>query len=254
MTNWIVYEQPLNERMRLFLRLDCMFRQAYYSLDKPSVWDGRASMASLLDILSFFSRMDIKSEVAKELERHADTLRRLERMLGIDIVRLNEVLDEVRGILERLYPKAQFGQSLRQNEFLSAIGKRIVMPGGTCEFDLPAYHQWLQGPAEPRIRDLQEWMEEFAPIPQAIALILALIRESAVPSREVAQAGVFQKSLDPNATWQLVRVSVLAEHRYFAEISGGKHRFTVRFMLPMGAERPVQAAEDVEFELACCMM
>jgi cell division protein ZapD len=254
MTNRIVYEQPLNERMRLFLRLDCMFRQAYYSLDKDSVWDGRAGMATLLDILSFFSRVDIKSEVARELERHAETLGRLERAPGVDIVRLKEVLDEVHGILERLYPKAQFGQRLRQNEFLSAISKRIVMPGGTCEFDLPAYHQWLQRPAEARIHDLQEWIEEFAPIPDAIALILALTRESAVPSREVAQAGIFQKNLDPNAAWQLVRVSVPAETRYFAEISGGKHRFTVRFMLPMGAERSVQAAEDVEFELACCVI
>lgn len=199
--------------------------------------------------------MDIKGEVTKELERHVANLERLRSSPGVDGTRLEEALGTVKGVLSELYAiKWQLGQRLRQNELLSSIGKRSGIPGGTCEFDLPIYHHWLQGMAEARIRDLKEWLGEFTPIQQSIDLILTFTRQSAVPSHEVAQNGFFQKNLDPAAPWQLIYVTVPADSPYYPEISAGKHRFTVRFMQPKGEERAVQADEDVEFELGCCMI
>ena len=37
---------------------------------------------------------------------------------------------------------------------LLSVG-RIAIPGGTCAFDLPAYHAWQQGPAAVRRADLE---------------------------------------------------------------------------------------------------
>ena len=34
------------------------------------------------------------------------------------------------------------GQSLTENDWLMSIRSRIGIPGGTCGFDLPAYHAW----------------------------------------------------------------------------------------------------------------
>ena len=35
------------------------------------------------------------------------------------------------------------GLHLRDNDWLMTIKQRTAIPGGVCEFDLPAYHYWL---------------------------------------------------------------------------------------------------------------
>jgi hypothetical protein len=47
----LIFEQPLNERMRTFLRLDFLYSQALYHNEMQSQWGSRAAMGSLLDIL-----------------------------------------------------------------------------------------------------------------------------------------------------------------------------------------------------------
>ena len=61
----VVYEQPLNERMRTFLRLDFLYSQTMYHEERPDQWSTRAAMSSLLEILAITARGDIRSEVLK---------------------------------------------------------------------------------------------------------------------------------------------------------------------------------------------
>ena len=42
----LIFEQPLNERMRTFLRLDFLYNQALYHNEKASPWGSRAAMSS----------------------------------------------------------------------------------------------------------------------------------------------------------------------------------------------------------------
>ena len=63
----------------------------------------------------------------------------------------------------------KLGQHLRDNEWLMMIKQRSAIPGGVCEFDLPAYHYWLNRSADERRRDLAAWIEPFAPIAAALA-------------------------------------------------------------------------------------
>ncbi len=251
----IIYEQPLNERIRTFLRLEFLFDQTKAFLAKDSVWDSRAALVGILEILSIFSRADLKTEVMKELERQALVLERLEENPGVDRTRLNELLNQMDGLIDNMHSlKGQVGQELRQNEFLSSIRQRITIPGGTCDFDLPAYHFWLQQPAAKRHQQLQHWFKNFEAIAQSASVILRLIRESVPSVKEVAEAGFFQKSLDPSTPCHIVRVAVPIDCPYFAEISGGKHRFTVRFLEQRPEERPVQTTDNISFELACCII
>ena len=66
----VIYEQPLNERMRTFLRLEFLYTQATYHSELPNPWSARAAVASLLEILAITARGDSRSDVLKELERH----------------------------------------------------------------------------------------------------------------------------------------------------------------------------------------
>ena len=69
MSSSIIYEHPLSERMRFFMRLEHLFRQAAYTLRGYSVWDSRSTLMSLTAILDILSRGDLKTELLKELER-----------------------------------------------------------------------------------------------------------------------------------------------------------------------------------------
>lgn len=254
MDNAVTYEQPLNERIRSFLRLEHLFKQAGFLVRGSSVWHSQAALHTLLDIQNLLGRNDVKTEVLKELERHTANLARLEQNPDVDRGRLSEILDELDMLIDRMYSNSQpLGHELKQNEFLNAIRQRASIPGGTCDFDLPGYHHWLERPSESRIRDLSHWLAAFSVLEQAITIILGLIRESSVSKHAVAEQGFFQRSMDANSPCQILRVTLPAEAEYFPEISGGKHRFTIRFMqLPNLAERPVPIQEDIEFLLCCC--
>jgi cell division protein ZapD len=250
----ILYEHPLNERVRTFLRLESLFTQAAHHVKCGSEWDSRATLTCILEILSIFGNANLKSEVLKELERHAVGLKRLEHNPEIDTRQLTGLLDVIGNHIESLHGiNGQIGSELKSSEFLISIRQRSAIPGGTCDFDLPAFHYWLQQPAKDRTDDLYRWLNSFDAIGQAIQLILKLTRESTTLVPTIAGVGVYQKTLDPNLPYQLVRIALPAGSPYFAELSGGRHRFTARFLNFSTIEtRARQTDEDVEFELACC--
>lgn len=252
----ILYEHPLNERVRMFLRLEYLFKQAAYHVKHGTEWDSRATLSCILEILSISGNTNLKSEVLKELERHSSSLKRLEKNPGIDHRQLVTLLDEIGNQVDRLHRiNGQIASDLKTSEFLISIRQRSAIPGGTCDFDLPAYHYWLQQPAKKRTDDLYRWLHNFDAVGQAIQLILKLTRESANLRVATATGGIYQKTLDPNLPYQLVRIALPADATYFAELSGGRHRFTARFLDFSTVEnRAIQTDQDVGFRLACCVI
>lgn len=254
MTNKITYEFPLNELIRVFIRLEQLFEQFNHFLNGASVWDKRAALNVLLDIMTIFSRNDLKSELLKELDRNGKALNRIAHSQGVDAEKLNQLLGEVSQTSKKLYASSgKIGIHVLESDLFQSIAQRSSIPGGTCSFDLPEFHYWLEQEEPIRLRDLQQWSSPFNDIRNAIDLILNLIRNSSDETREIAKAGFFQISLDRSQPYQLIKVSLDKSLRYFAEISGGKHRCTVRFMVPSHDEkRPLQSSDDVSFTLSCC--
>jgi cell division protein ZapD len=256
MADNIVYEQPLNERVRTFLRLEHLFDTEDHFLANESEWDSRACLTLLLDIIDMLGRSDVKTELIKELERHAVTLTNLKKNPDIDLERLEIILGDINFHLEVLRDSSyQPGQMLRQDELITSIKQRSSIPGGSCNFDLPAYHHWLQNSIAERNHDLDKWREDLLVIKNSIRLALHMIRNNANPVIEQALNGFFQKPIKGNIVCQMVRVVMPKGSTYFPEISGGKHRFTVRFLeQDSTADRPVQTKKSVEFELHCCIL
>ena len=252
----VLYEQPLNERIRTFLRLEYLFKQAAYHLSRDSEWDSRATLTCILEILDIFGNTNLKSETLKELERHSANLKRHEQNPDIDHAHLGKLLANINARMEGMHQvNGQIANDLKASEFLVSVRKRSAIPGGTCDFDIPAFHYWLKQPARVRTHDLAHWLGNFDAIGQAIQLILKLTRESAALKMTLASGGVYQRTLDPNRPCQLVRIALPPDAPYFAELSGGRHRFTARFMTFSTAdERARQTDQDVEFELACCVI
>jgi cell division protein ZapD len=250
-----VFEHPLNEKCRTWLRLSHLFEQFEFHMPHSAEWHARAAMTALLDIANVLSRADIKSELLKELERYRQSLSRMANSPGVDTDRLEHILENLyrscQGVREI---NGQLAQALRSNEFLNSIVQRNSIAGGSFDFDLPQYHYWLQMPQEERSLQLDDWRHEISPVQDAVELLLGLIRSSAVPTQETAPNGLFQQPLPGNAMAQLVRVGIPSAGGMYAEISGGKHRFSVRFLDCSDWQHPAQVDRTVAFTLSTCLM
>lgn len=253
MTDTVTYELPLNERIRTFMRLEHLFSQASYTLRGYSTWDSRATLNTLVDILELLARSDFKTELLKELEALHNSLSALGNAPGVDLEQLTTIVDELSESMNALHQvDGQLGQALRENEIIATLLQRNTVIGGNCKFDMPAYHFWLQQPADSRIEKVENWYDQLKIANRPIALILGILRESANPSQQLANSGFYQQSLDTNIETKLIQVTIENQRPYFAELSGGKHRFTVRFMEPRESGRPMQTNDDVSFQLTCC--
>ncbi len=254
MSHQIIYEHPLNERIRTLLRLEHLFTRIAFHLPQPDEWSSRAAINGLLDITNILARADIRSEVIKELERHAASLNKIRSAPGVDGQQLDLILTDLENSTNKLRQiTTQIGRRLRDNEFLNSIMQRSTIPGGTCDFDLPQYHYWLQQPLTTRHADLESWFEELKPLQSATQLLLSLMRNSAHASQMQATAGLYQRTLESQSPAQLIRVGLPTESTLFPEISGGKHRFAIRFLEPGHSGRPNQTRLDVSFSLICCI-
>jgi cell division protein ZapD len=152
--------------------------------------------------------------------------------------------------LNQLQGKA--GQALTSNEWLMSIRSRITIPGGTCEFDLPAYFAWQQLPAARRRADLLQWLEHVTPLAESLSVLLNLLRDAGLPQRVVAQGGNYQQSLPPNKQYHLLRVRLPDEEGLVPEISGHRLMVSVRFMRQDAEGKSRPATEDINFELTLC--
>ncbi len=255
MNDTIFYEQPINERMRSFLRLEHLFKQAAYTLRGYSIWDSRSTLTSITSILDLLARTDLKTELLKELERQEKTLSALSDLAGVDKEQLNNILKQIETSQQNILDfNGQLGQDIREHELLNSLRQRSSIVGGTCDFDIPYLHYWLQQPPEYRIEKLEDWLEKLEIISHPISLILDITRESSSPINIAAEKGFYQQNIDSNSPVQLIRVGLPRDSEYFPEISAGKQRFSIRFMLQQDGERPIQSSDDLDFQLICCTL
>ncbi len=250
----IIYEHPLNERIRSMLRLEHLFRLAAHYNSQEKSWDSRIFITTLIDILDIFSRGDLKNELLKELERSANTMNNLMANPNVDSSRLSTILKAMEHLIDNLHAlKNQPGNELREDEFLNSIRQRSTIPGGTCDFDLPLYHRWLEQPWELRRDDQKRWFAQLDPIRQAIELLLKMIRNSADPVSAHTDNGSYQQNLNSSHPVQLLRVALSADSPYYAEISGSRHRFNIRFLQP-GSGKALLASTPINFQISCCSL
>lgn len=79
----------------------------------------------------------------RDLERQKAATQQLQANPAIAEVALDRTLEDLH---TRVFPNSHRWRGklviLTENDWLTAIRSRISIPGGTCEFDLPAYHAW----------------------------------------------------------------------------------------------------------------
>ena len=249
----IRYEHPLNERVRTLMRLEGLFTRVNHFAGQDAAPDHHAALVALFEITDVAARADLKTDLLQELERQRQVLSPLRQNPQIDQRTLEELLEHIDAVTTQLLAQTgKVGMHLRDNEWLMAIKQRTAIPGGVCEFDLPAYHWWLHQDAQTRRTDLRSWIEPFAAIRAGTAIVLRLLRDNGRASRHVAHRGAFQLMLTTTKVAQLLRLTLSRNHGCVPEISANKYALNIRFIGVSGMDRGAVYDHDVEFELVFC--
>lgn len=250
----ILYEYPFNERIRTYLRLEHLFRRLSELVPRDHPIDHHYALATIFEVIDVAARADLKTDVMKDLEKQKSVLNSYR---GNPVI-AEAVLDDVIKKLDRCFATlhalpGKAGQSLAENDWLMSIRSRVGIPGGTCEFDLPAYHAWQHLDAQTRRADLERWAQSLAPFAESIHLLLKLLRDSGSPQKVMAAGGQLQQALPPGRTFQLLRLRINQALGLVPEISGNRLMVSVRLMRQEAGDRLQASSGNASFELTLCL-
>lgn len=249
----ILYEYPFNERIRTYLRLEHLFKRLGELVNRQTALDHHYALTTIFEVMDVASRADLKSDVMKDLEKQKQVFNSYRGNPAIAESALNEVIAELEHCFTALNHLAgKAGQSLTENDWLMSVRSRMGIPGGTCEFDLPAYYSWQHHLFSSRQTDLARWSEPLTPLANAIYLLLKILRESGSAQKMIASHGQFQQNLPQGKPYQLLRMRLDQSLELIPEISGNRLIVMIRLMRQDETERLHAIAEDAAFELTLC--
>ncbi len=247
-----VYEFPLSERIRTWLRLEDLFDKALFFIRADDARSHHAALLGIFEIVDVTTRSEMKSELIQELDRQKSSLEALRANPAVDSVRLHEILARITSALAEVHAMTgKIGQHVRDNEWLAGIKGRAGIPGGACSFDLPVYHYWLSQSASMRNADLMGWLRPLLPLKTAVDVVLRILRDSGHVSQHTAVQGMFQLMLG-GRTAHLLRVALDASCA--PEVSANKYALNIRLLSPDTVQKPRPCEQDVVFELTFCSL
>lgn len=250
----IIYEQPLLEKIRIFLRLEQLVKRFNFHIQDHPAQSSESAIGLLLELYNLSARLDLKSEILKEIDRQAIVIQQRRSQGQVDAVTQDDVLESLSEASARLYAlQGPLGQRLKNHSFFTVLHQRSSLPGGINGFDIPLYQYWLSKPIEARLKDLHYWVEPYQTANNAIQIIMLLIRGCNFGEMTVAKGGFYQSTLDLKTSYQLLRIEIPNDVDYYPEVSAGRQRFSVRFVsIQDMEERGKQVMEDVDFKLTLC--
>jgi len=253
MKETIIYDQPLNEVIRVCLRLEQLFQQIDHQLADDSTLGSRNLIVYIINVLHILERPDLKAKLAKELTHLHANLSRFNESPEVDKTKITQLTQQLeqhsRNMIET---SGKIGYRLRDIELLNTLRLHLASPGGGCSFDIPLYHCWLQQPAESRQTTMKEWLSEFDEIRKATSLVLDLVRNNAKVEEKTAIHGFYQELLDPQSNLRMIRIGIDKSLPAFPEISIGRHFLSVRIFTLDIVKRPVQYTQNLPFWISYC--
>ncbi|QIQ21834.1 cell division protein ZapD [Zophobihabitans entericus] len=242
----IIFEHPLSEKMRTWLRIEFLIKQIYtnkiFNQDNALLF-----FHTLSELLEIVERSDVRSDLLKELEIQKQKLAVWSNVDGVDVALLHSLLDKLSALSIQLNTNPRLGQELKEDRFLSSIRQRLMIPGGCCSFDLPSFYLWLHLPQSERDTQVLNWISCFSSLHDALAICMQLIRQTSIFKPYQCNSNFYQ---DNNEEAELLRIRVPLEPRVFPQVSGAKSRYAIRFLPFKTGEQEQRCA--FQFELACC--
>ena len=172
-----VFEFPLKEKVRNYLRVEQLLGQLKSSASSESPQLQTVFFEQLFELLDLIERLDLRSDMSKDLDAHEKNLVYWSQHPKIDSAALEQALKTIVTLKQKLKTERRFGSALKEDKFLNAIRQRFAIPGGACSFDLPNLYFWLQQPLAERQAEVNGWLHTLSLLDDTLAVSLSFIRE-----------------------------------------------------------------------------
>ena len=152
----MIYDFPLNEKSRTYLRLESLFSQIRDNLESDQSWAHIAFFKGLFDLQELLERGDLRADLIKDLERLGQRLSHWASLPDVDLEQIQRMQQESTQLSRSLLSSPRPGARLKEDRLLGSIRQRFSIPGGLCAFDVPQLHHWLVTPAVGRHQQMQQ--------------------------------------------------------------------------------------------------
>lgn len=230
--NSLLYEFPCNEKYRTYLRLEALFKRFDWFCEQDSPISHQAAISALFDLLDATARSDLRHELIQELERQrqrmlvkaAEPVKEDEEPVDMELLaKLESTITLVTNTVGRT------GQSVRENQWLQLVRTRQTIVGGTCEFDLPQFHHWMNRDPSRRRSELLGYGATLQPIRDGSKILLDLLRKNVRIKMYRCEKGNFQQSMTHCPNVPLVQIWLPNDSDIIPELSVNKFMLWVRF-------------------------
>lgn len=247
----LLYEFPCNEKIRTYLRLEALFQRFDWFCEQTSAIAHQAGISALFDLLDATARSDLRHELIQELERQRQRLIAKNASADSDMAaHLAEIGAAIQAVSDSV---GRTTQSVRENQWLQIIRTRQSIAGGTCEFDLPQMHLWMNTAPEIRRRELQSYVSTLEPIRTGTMLLLRIFRANSHCQSLTAVNGTSQFSMNRNQNCALVQIWLPADSTVVPEVSANKYMLWIRFSRPDENHKlHLARTEEIPFRLGLC--
>ncbi len=248
-----IYELPLNERLRTFMRIEFLYsRLKYFASNLDNNWNTRTVIHTLLEVYSILSRTDVRREVLADLDRYIMQMQRFQSAPDADNDMVNDVLEDLDSIKTQVVNiGTDYLIRLREDEFIASLLHRHTLPGGKAEFDMPKYKFFLESDKKNVSHKINGWIDVIKPICEGIDKLMWIIRESNEPISTVAVEGQYNHQIEKRTQISLVRI-IINDKNIYPEISGGRHLIAVRFYSYDKNDEYTQFGDNVNFKISLC--
>jgi cell division protein ZapD len=252
MNEYIIYEQPVAENVRNFLKCEYLHEKYLHALDQGDIWSIRSSITTLIEISDFMSRVNLKVELLKELEKSKIYIEKLKNNELIDILKYDNYHENINVCLENLNNiENNPSKTILDNDFLMQIKNKLYIPGGDNFFDNPSYLNFLSSNKSNIVKNINTWYLPFKYLFITSALILSIKRSNTKFKQCVSEGSFFEKRLDSNTRIDLVRIRLQKNINIFPDISVNRQNINIVFKYSFGSKIVSKAIEDnINFELS----
>ncbi|WP_333607496.1 cell division protein ZapD [Arsukibacterium sp.] len=245
----IVYEHPLNEKIRTYLRLEYLFAQLKQLQSLNDEVQQQCFFNVLFDLIEVLERNDVRPELIKDLERCESQLVLWSKHPSVSDSKLQVLLQQAVRLQSELLRSGKLVGTLKDDKFLAPLRQRFSIPGGSCYFDMPQLQYWIHLDAPLRQKMAADWLQQIQLTQQAIQLVLRFVRERSAFSDALAENGFYQQNAEH---YELLRLSYNNELAVYPTISGNRYRYAIRFMQLCDELSRSACDKDIPFKLACC--
>ena len=245
-----IYEEPVQEKIRKFIKIEFLFNKLFYFKQKENKNDNYIALLALCELYEILSRSDIKSELIREIENQNHYFKKIKEIPEANSEKLSSVLEKQKVLLQLIHGiESNYLEYLENDILFKTIAKNSINPLQPTSVEF-----WLSRDIVLRENQINLWTEPLLFIKKSVDFILEVIRKSGRFEDKLAEKGFFIEKLDPKKNILLIRITLTSDLYYYPQISVGKQRLNILFMSKDDKNNLISHKEDVTFILTTCVL